>query len=110
MVINNLKAYANNCKFIVAKKVEDTLWFEGADNDLAWAVETAVDLHGVIFGNISDIHVNNLGGSVHKLYRIVRKVNNELWYYDDTDDIEYALDTAQKIGNGLVLSFTDCNI
>ena len=50
-MINNLPAYANGCKYIVARRVDGELWFWGAWNDRNKANEVATEIDGEVVTN-----------------------------------------------------------
>ena len=50
--INNYKSYADQCKYIVARRVDEELWFWGAWNDRDKANDVADELgNGVVLVN-----------------------------------------------------------
>lgn len=50
-MINNLPTYANEYKYIVARRVDGELWFWGAWNDLNKANEVALEIGGEVVTN-----------------------------------------------------------
>ena len=46
--INNLPAYADNYKFVVARRIDGELWFWGAWNDRNKANEAAREIGGMV--------------------------------------------------------------
>lgn len=50
-MINNLPAYANEYKYIVARRVDGELWFWGAWNDRNKANEVAIKIGGEVATN-----------------------------------------------------------
>ena len=50
-MINNLPAYANEYKYIVARRVDGELWFWGAQNDRNKANEVAIEIDGEVVTN-----------------------------------------------------------
>ena len=51
MNINNVPAYAENMKYIVARRVNGQYWFWGAWNDRDRANEVAIEVGCVVFCN-----------------------------------------------------------
>ncbi len=47
-MINNLPAYANEYKYIVAHRIDGELWFWGAWNDRNKANEVALEIEGEV--------------------------------------------------------------
>lgn len=47
--INRLPAYAMDCEYIVACRVNDALWFHGAWNDREGAMSAALLVNGEVF-------------------------------------------------------------
>lgn len=47
-MINNLPTYANEYKYIVARRVDGELWFWGAWNDRNKANEVAIEIGGEV--------------------------------------------------------------
>lgn len=43
IIINNYQAYADDKAFMVVKKIDGEWWFDGADNDAAWAYRAYQD-------------------------------------------------------------------
>ena len=50
-MINNLPTYANEYKYIVARRVDEELWFWGAWNDRNKANEVALEIGGEVVTN-----------------------------------------------------------
>ena len=50
-MINNLPIYANEYKYIVARRVDGELWFWGAWNDRNKANEVAIEIGGEVVKN-----------------------------------------------------------
>ena len=50
-MINNLPAYANEYKYIVARRIDGELWFWGAWNDRNKANEVALEICGEVVTN-----------------------------------------------------------
>ena len=50
-MINSLPAYANEYKYIVARRVDGELWFWGAQNDRNKANEVAIEIDGEVVTN-----------------------------------------------------------
>ena len=50
-MVNNIPTYAINYDFIVARRVDDELWFWGAWNDRDKANEVALEIGGVVVTN-----------------------------------------------------------
>lgn len=48
MKINNLPEYAKDCKYIVARFVDNEVWFWGAYEDLAKAYQSASEINGIV--------------------------------------------------------------
>jgi len=48
MTINNIPAYANSYKYIVARRIDGELWFWGAWNDRGEANEVALEIGGEV--------------------------------------------------------------
>ena len=48
MKINNMPDYANDYKYVVARIVDDDLWFWGAYNDYRKAINAAIDTGGIV--------------------------------------------------------------
>ena len=49
--INNKPASANDHKYIVARYVDDELWYWGAYDDDARATQVAVEIDGIVIYN-----------------------------------------------------------
>ena len=50
-MINNFPAYANEYKYIVARRIDGALWFYGAWNDRNKANEIALEIGGEVVTN-----------------------------------------------------------
>jgi len=50
-MINNLPTYANEYKYIVARRIDGELWFWGAWNDRNKANEVALEIEGEVVTN-----------------------------------------------------------
>lgn len=48
MMINNLPQYASEYEYIVAREVEDELWFWGAFSDSEKAEQVAIEVNGIV--------------------------------------------------------------
>jgi len=48
MKINNLPEYAKDCKYIVARLVDNEVWFWGAYEDLEKAFQSANEVSGIV--------------------------------------------------------------